>query len=659
MPASKNVKHGRALDVKNPSFLLERMGKDCGDEQFLRELTHNSLQALEHAPAGAPRRIVWDARDWHGQRKLAIYDTGSGMSAEQMLDLIAQLASSTHEQSVDANMGIGSKIAAASRNPHGLVYESWHGDQANAIRMLKRPADWGLAAFDWPDGTTHDYLQLDYDARPDHLAGAATGTVVTMLGNNESHDTTIAPTGVKARRDWIARYLNRRYLDWPDDIELLVREGLGQQSDEPGGLIRIRGQRHYLDQQALASGRVALTDADVHWWLLTPRPAPNSKKVPLWEAFGHAAALSQSEIYNMPAAGNKGAYQRVQEFGVRFGPDRVVLYVEPHRSVGSHPDISRTFLSIAGDKELPWARWAKEFREQMPDPIRVMQEELVAAAVTSSDQRATVRSRISSVAALYRLSRYRAPRVPAPRSGDRPEDLLERAPDPYSTAEPNKTGGAAKVEVTSPVPPTPTLTAAPDPGPEEAPNPPTLTPQPAHLVAVPAPPPLVARPHTRRRRAASAYDDAGPAIPDVRWVSVHDGTRAPGDLEDRAARYDADGNVIYANRDFRVYEDMVARWLARYPSLPGARRAIEAVVLGWFETVLIEGVLGALAVQDSPHWSDEERSALLSPEGLTMSVTPRLLMDERLKKQIAQLLGKSTDEPAVASDDTADEVDAA
>jgi hypothetical protein len=74
--------------------------------------------------------VVWDL-DWQrfeasgGRvRKLTVIDTGTGMRADQLGRYINQLASSSREQSHTANFGVGAKIAAGSRNPHGLEYRS-------------------------------------------------------------------------------------------------------------------------------------------------------------------------------------------------------------------------------------------------------------------------------------------------------------------------------------------------------------------------------------------------------------------------------------------------------------------------------------------------------------------------------------------------------
>ena len=120
------------LAVANPTFLLERLGSECTDVQGLRELTVNGLDAIAALGGRAGGRVVWDLDrerfDGSGGRvrKLSVIDTGTGMTAEQLRYYINNLAASGREQSGTGNFGVGAKVAAGSRNPHGLEYRSWH-----------------------------------------------------------------------------------------------------------------------------------------------------------------------------------------------------------------------------------------------------------------------------------------------------------------------------------------------------------------------------------------------------------------------------------------------------------------------------------------------------------------------------------------------------
>jgi hypothetical protein len=198
-------------------------------------------------PAPADARVVWDL-DWRrfeasgGRvRKLSVTDTGTGMSAEQLRYFINQLAASGREQSGTRNFGVGAKVAAGSRNPDGLEYRSWHRDQGALARFMRHPdGRWGLQPQRWPDGHTDYWRPLGDEDKPWLLRGQSHGTHVVLLGQHERHDTTQAPESItEARPHWIARYLNTRFRQLPDNVEVLVREHDGE--PKPGRLRRIHG----------------------------------------------------------------------------------------------------------------------------------------------------------------------------------------------------------------------------------------------------------------------------------------------------------------------------------------------------------------------------------------------------------------------------------
>src|SRR5687767_12189963 len=116
------------MRVKNIGFMLERMGRDCAPTQFVRELNQNAIEAILAAmrQGAESGEILWDL-DWQhreetGIFKLCCIDTGVGMTGDEMVAYINQLSSSVHEQSHQGNFGVGAKIAAATRNPAGVVY---------------------------------------------------------------------------------------------------------------------------------------------------------------------------------------------------------------------------------------------------------------------------------------------------------------------------------------------------------------------------------------------------------------------------------------------------------------------------------------------------------------------------------------------------------
>ena len=591
------------LAVANPTFLLERLGSECTDLQGLRELTVNGLAAITAQDPVAGGRVVWDM-DWlrfdasAGRvRKLSVTDTGTGMTAEQLRQYINQLASSGREQSAAANFGVGAKIAAGSRNPHGLEYRLWHRGQG-ALVCFKRHSDgrWGLEPQRWPDGRSDFWRPLDEQEKPWLLGGQDHCTQVVLLGRHERHDTIQPPDSVtEGRRQWIARYLNGRFLRLPTQVEVLVRAQ--HEGQEPGQLQHVHGEQHHLEQHALAAGTVQLNDALAHWWVLDDDHRARRREATHWASTGHAVAVHGDELYDaLPQT--RGGYGRLQDFGIRFGYERVVLHLQPYGQTGCLECNTARTLLLLDHEPLPWARWGEEFTAAMPDEIRQLQER--AANADCVPRREAIRSRISAIMPLYQLSRYRPTRPPPPPSA--PEDTSstfdERASQPHADRE----GSRAQIQ-----------------GPVRASK----------------------RPQTKRDAIGERHSfiESGPRptadLPDVAWITARDGSRALGDLEDQAARYHAGRHELTINGDFRAITDLITHWQYLYTGIPGARAVIEAHVREWCEQILIEVVLAAR----TSTWGAEQPEALLSPTAFTVALLPRHLLHATLQKRLAQKLG--------------------
>ena len=551
--------------------------------------------------------MVWDL-DWQrfnasGRRvrKLSITDTGTGMTPEQLRRYINQLASSGREQSASGNFGVGAKVAAGSRNPHGLEYRSWQRGEG-ALVCFKRHPDgrWGLEPQRWPDGRSDFWRALDEQDKPWLLRGQDHGTQVVLLGRDERHDTTQPPDSVSdARRQWITRYLNARFLRLPAQVEVLVREQHGH--DQPGQLQRIHGEQHHLQQRAIATGTVQLSDAIAHWWVLDDDHRARRREAAIWSSTGHAAAVYGDELYDILPQ-TRGGYGRLQDFGIRFGYERVVLHLEPHVQPGRlQCNTARTSL-LLDHEPLPWARWGEEFAAAMPAEIVQLQERVATADAMPRQE--AIRNRVSAILPLYQLSRYRPTRPMAPRAARTGARSVGDTPAGPLQAE----RGAS---------------SAPGVNPPHAPR----DPETAHDRTSSEPP-------------TDSSDGAGRpepmvGLPDVAWISARDGSRAPSDLEDQAARYHPARHELTINADFRAVTDLIDHWCWHYQGVPGARTVIDAQVREWCEQILVEVVLAAR----NSRWREDQFDALLSPTSFTVALLPRHFLHATLKKRLAQRLG--------------------
>lgn len=601
-PLSKSSKETLPLTVRNIGFLLDRLGEDCHPLQFLRELTQNAIEATQRTKE-RQGEIVWDV-DWTHYEledvyKLCIVDNGDGMTGDEMVRFINQLSSSLTEQSVHGNYGVGAKIAAATRNHAGLIYLSWKNGHGAMIHLWRDPTtgQYGLRQFERPDGSFGHFAEVEDSVKPDFIKDH--GTKVVLLGQADSLDTMRPPEAAASPSRWFAKYLNTRYFEIPTGITIKAREGWEHPiSDKDRNILRtVSGQGPYLEKHSSTSGKVQLSGAVAHWWLLKEEPAL-SQNSGFIESSGHTAALYKGELYEM-LSGRAGR-ARLQHFGVLLGHNRVVIYVEPTNGVGSKitTNTARTQL-LVNSESLPWAEWAVEFQEQMPEAIKLLMEE-IAAGSSSSDHSKSIRERLKQIMDLFKVSRYR----PTP-SGDVliDESRTTRGgnPQPRGGGSSGTGGGSGKKGGT----------------------------------------------------AGGVYsvflkDDGVPGVivrpdpfPKVTWVSVKDGTREPGDIEDRAARYLVEQNHLLINADFRVFTDMCDRWSREFADNKNAvAGVIQDAVRSWFEQALVEAVLGVQALKDAKEWSVEDIERALSEEALTAAVLPRYHVHNAVKRELGSKLGK-------------------
>jgi hypothetical protein len=596
--------HTLRMSVDDIGFMLDRLGRDCSALQFLRELTQNSLEAIERSGGGSGS-IIWDV-DWPyydltGVYKLCITDDGVGMTGEEMVKYINSLSASVHTQSHGGNFGVGAKIAAATRNHAGLVYLSWVDNVGYTIHLWRSPASnqYGLQRFTLPDGTYDHWGHLDDAVKPAEVINEH-GTKVVLLGDNDEDDTMGAPKGAPSPSRWVARYLNTRYFRFPQGVVVKAREGWEHpRSDGDRNLLRtVSGQEPYLGQHSSSSGLVEITGAKVHWWVLKDEAAltQNSGFV---ASSGHIAALYQDELYEMLTS--RAGVARLQQFGIIFGPTRVVLYVEPTNGPESviESNTARTML-LLNNEPLPWSDWAAEFREKMPAEINDLMQE-VSAGSSSSDHRQSIKERLKQIAALFNLSRYR----PTPKGTMLVDEENLTVGGKGSTSERGgpSNGGARR--------------------PRGAGSGPAGSVYGLFLAT-----------------EGGILGEAVPGLePNCRWVSLEEGTRTQEDIEDRAAKYLPEQHLLLINGDFRVFIDMINRWTTAYENTPGVEATVRDVVREWFEQSLVETVMGVQSLKGSPEWDFSMLKKAWSEEALTAAVMPRYHTDVAIKRSLGAKLG--------------------
>ena len=395
------------LAVANPTFLLERLGSECGDLQFLRELTVNGLDAIAAQPGPASGRVVWDL-DWQrleasaGKvRKLTVTDTGTGMRPDQLGRYINQLASSSREQSHTANFGVGAKVAAGSRNPHGLEYRSWHQGQGSLVCFKRHPdGRWGLEPQRWQTATptTGDHST----SRTSHGCCAArttaprwccsASTSATTPPRRRPASPTPAGTGSPATstpascasppRSRCSSASNATATS-PDSCSTSTASNTTS-SDTPSAAVS------WSSATRSRTGGCSTTIIE-----------PAAAKPTIWGSTGHVAAVHGDELYDILPQ-TRGGYGRLQDFGIRFGYERVVLHLQPQVEVRRLQCNTARTLLLLDHEPLPWARWGEEFTAAMPAEIRQLQER--AATADGVPRQQAIRQRVRHDRVVFALA---------------------------------------------------------------------------------------------------------------------------------------------------------------------------------------------------------------------------------------------------------------
>jgi len=611
-----SISSTQPIAVGNPTFLIDRMGLDCSPLQFVRELTQNAFEAIHKRRDlgwSGEGRVIWDV-DWnlvsnYGVFKLQVSDNGCGMTGLEIEAYINSLASSSGAQSYDRNFGIGAKISAGKENPAGLIYKSWVNSDGVVATFWRDPlVGYGLKQWE-RNGRYAQFAPLGLEFRCEPIDER--GTSVTLMGASDEENTYWKGGAIKQK--WLIQYLNSRYYVLPANLRLQVRDfSQADPSNWPtspdkalsagGSQMRtVEGMKHFLTKYCERNGSLPLTNATAHWFLL---PEDLDVSGGVWDEKSHVAALWGSELYEVKR--NREARAQLIQFGIIYGQGRVVLYLEPdigRLDVLSNTARSQLLIRVGATSiPLPWGEWAREFRNNMPEPLRKMMEDILNRA-DSGNYADEIKRRLREIRDLLQLGRYRLTTrgkltISGETPGSKPKEGTEpRGPRVNIGSKPKVGGANADLYAAF-------LTDAGNPGEE--------------------------------------FRDRD-NTPEVRWISIADGTREPDSLEDRAAQYVLEQNLILANSDFRGFQRVMEVLAAEYPHAEPSQ--VKQIVESWTSLQLTEAVLGVFSLQGSPEWSSsQDRSAALSTEALTAVVMARYASISQMKRQLGSLVGRARDE---------------
>ena len=587
-----------SIDPEKTGFMLNLWASDVSADQFLRELTQNSIEAIQELPFEQAGNIYWQNDPEYEQQykapKLSIIDNGVGMSPEDLMQYIKKLGNSSKHQSIKGNFGIGARLAALKFNPLGVVVQSWKNGKGHQITLLEASENqYGVHRVEGVTGF-ETVVELADEYRPTSSDGTRLienhGTKVTLLGKWDGHNTMRPPDGVKHGQLWLVHNLNKRYFRIPKNITLTaprLDHDYVLKSNQ-----MVQGQEHYLNEHSIDSGRVRLATSEVKWWIV-------DEKTPFraWEFAGHIAALYQDELYDPTTTSTRNA--RMSLFGIHSQKKRVVLYVEPDiQGVSSTP--GRRALLLNGDP-FPWEQIGAEFYSNMPSRLRKFIEENLDLKELENLQK----MRDSQDERIKALNLNFPQYVESRKGVDESEmedvrevTFVDRFGDGEHGPVNDVNGNGSK-----------------------------LTRKRATRTLKPSPNAKTVKEINQWQR------------PSVIWKSLEDG-REEGDLEDRMGRYTKTTNILELNADFRGFKDLIDRAIEFRGAQgdPSVQEIIRKAAKALVETVVVDHIVAGYRLQGSKHWDDDDIGTIYSEEAITASVMSETLIFKELKWLVGQEL---------------------
>lgn len=398
-----------------------------GQYQWVRE---GLMNALEADASWVKFGIEQSGFESKGVRRRYIADNGIGMNEDQIDIFLTSFGSGGKEIADHGNFGQGFKASCYEWNPYGIIAVSWTEEtpEGTLIWIYRDQSDpdvpgiWKLKNFTQQSVDDEGNLISENDEHKiapakdvlssigvdaerlkfPEIEQSGHGTVFLFLGDSQTSDTVEGDPARgegKSKRD-IVRYINRRFLNLPDKVKVLVEneEKLAQNPDRrdtkdasvtgPGGTRiglhsrRAKGMAKFVPPGS-RSGEVAITRNTVVEWFLTPE---NEKPISGDDGPGRPVIALQ---YGNEAYEIKDTLAAYRQFGIMDSiRDRVWLIIKPPQFDGDSPaewgvvpQGSRGALISGNGEPLPWEEFQDSFYKVMPTAL---QEAMRKADATES-----------------------------------------------------------------------------------------------------------------------------------------------------------------------------------------------------------------------------------------------------------------------------------
>ncbi|MDC3153331.1 ATP-binding protein [Pelagibacteraceae bacterium] len=581
--------------------MLERFARECPNSQFVREFTKNCIQAIlryrESIKDPNYKGIInidinWEFYEMTQFKKISFIDNGIGMTGEEMLNYVKDLASSSDVSTDYENYGFGAKVSAVTKNKMGIVYDSWKDGKGHRVIFKYNEAEkaYGIEQQEYGEEYVY-FVPISDDFKPKIIK--ENGTRVTLLGNRDTDDTYSNDYyDIKATTEsWVLNYLNKRFISFPENIDVSARIGHYRDLTDTrhNYLASAEGLHVTLKKHILKTGTVKLQDVNVVWSILKEKRDSHGREF----VAGHTAVIHEGEVFDI----SLGVGHKARDFGIIIGYKNIVLHIEAN-SKKYIQNTTRDRVILKGEEQLPWDEWQNEFKSKMPKELNEYIEDQLSK-LQNEDNTKKIRDKLKDLTKHFTISRYK--KSAKGKFLVNEEDLIETKTGRGAGTGGGGGGGGGGGNGQG------TLST---------------------LLAL----------DVINNGTIPAVKVRPDPFPEVLWVDPEEDSNAFDEKEiiDRAAIFTLDKYKVFANSKFQGFIDIEKHFMDKYAtSVPGEN--ISKVVKEVFEQQFMETIAGAMSFRNRKHWLPEQFEKSVSPEALTTCVCSRYYFFDAITRRLTQL----------------------
>lgn len=606
------------LRVGDEDFLVASTIERCPKTMMLRELVKNALEAVGQAKADGQRTEI-TAVTIDGVRKLRIWNTGPGLDAEELFRMCDIASSIGKLQRLDANFGMGAKVATLPSNHLGVRYRSCTGGRVHEVVIGKRNGVYGRVLRSDPT-TGNPVAVVDVTAEV-QAAGVDTmtdWTEVTLLGNRPSQDTVADPYDGNPRvpRAWALRHLQQRFFRISGNVQIVLGPDVhGGKELRP--FVPLAG---HMAERFERYEAVPIQDGIIVHFGYDPAhpklPNHNASYVDgLSPDVSFAGLLYDDEFYDFRT--DLRWTQEAPSFGIGFGARHLSIVVELPSGYPVNSEGYRQFLRYrnGSQDQVRLNDFAAMVRSSRPNWVR----ELVRNLAPDSGLISNVEEQLKNLIAELGLKRRR-PRVRRPPVIPPGVMLVEGSMAPGTSSPPQRATTSSSTETTQPREHAAGVNAA-------------------------APPRQLPREKTDVEGVPEGMVEEMEALPALLLLRSEEEI-ADRNLAHRAGRFYADTHQLYINMRYPTVSKLVELLVADTPadvSIDVAREVAERVAESMLVLRLGRALILGLAKRNAEKgWNETEKLTAVSSEMLTVVADDLPLLLPQAREIFVQRLPASS-----------------